>query len=48
MPKHETRNTNYRITWGVTQYGNEIWPVYVVLLNKFFHLRIISKMWARN
>ena len=31
MPKHETRNTFYWITWKGTQSVNEIWPFYVIL-----------------
>ena len=30
MPKHETRNTFYWITWEVNTF-DEIWPVYVIL-----------------
>ena len=44
MPKHETRNTFYWITWEVTQSGNEICPVYVMLQNKIF----LSKNYLKN
>ena len=30
------------------QSGNEIWPVYAILLNNFFYQKIIWKMWPGN
>ena len=48
MPKHETRNTFYRKHFIETQSGNEIWPVFVMLQKKNFHLKILQKMWPGN
>ena len=33
---------------GSKQSGNEIWPVYVTLQNKFFYQKILWKMWSGN
>ena len=40
MPKHETRNILLN-TWEVMNFGNEIWTVYVILQNNFFHQNIL-------
>ena len=45
IPKHETWNTFYLITWERTQSGNEIGPVYVILQNI---KNILWKIWPGN
>ena len=36
MPKHETPDIMYEITWEVNNSGNEIQSVYVILEKKIF------------
>ena len=42
MPKHETRNILLN-NLGSKQSDNEIWPVYAILENKFFFVKLYEK-----
>ena len=42
-PKHETRNILLN-NLGSKQSGKEIWPVYVILQNKFFFKKYYEKL----
>ena len=40
LPKHETSNKFYCITWEVNTVWYEIWPNYVILQKKKFYQKI--------
>ena len=44
MPEHKTRNTFYRIALAVNTSWYEIWPIYVILLEK----KLIKKFCKRS
>ena len=43
MPKDETRNTFYWISWKVNTVGNALRPVFVILQKKWIYLKTIYK-----
>ena len=44
MPKHETRNTFYWITWEVRQSGDEICPAYNIRKENFLSKKSMKNM----
>ena len=44
MPKHETRNTFYWITWEVRQSGDEICPAYNITKENFLSKKSMKNM----